>query len=293
VRRAARCLAGSGLRLVPATSPPALGCRLPHVDHGSANDPAGRSRRDLAGCVRVVGVPQLLRARNDPGQYDDLVDVWWDLSGPFALLHAIATARADLIPPASRPGAVLVDLACGGGLLAPHVQHLGYRHVGLDITASALRHAADHGVLAIRADVLTLPLPGAIADVVVAGEILEHVTDLGGAVAEACRVLRPGGVLVLDTLADTRLARVLAVHIAERIPGGAPKGIHDPALFVNRVALREACARGGVTVVLTGLRPSIPGLLRWMLFRRHRIGMVRTRPTAVLFQGRGTKEVPR
>lgn len=58
------------------------------------------------------------RPRNDPGQYDDLVGHWWDLRGPFALLHAIAESRAWVIPPAAGPNAVLVDLACGGGLLA-------------------------------------------------------------------------------------------------------------------------------------------------------------------------------
>lgn len=238
-------------------------------------------------------MPPLVRARNDPGQYDDLADVWWDRFGPFALLHAIAGARAELIPSATRSGALLVDLACGAGLLAPHIRDHGYRHVGLDITVSALRQARDHEVLPVRADVLALPLPDDVADVVVAGEILEHVTDLGQAVAEACRVLRPGGTLVLDTLADTVLAKVLAVHVAERIPGGAPRGIHDPALFVNRAGLRAACASGGVRLVLRGLRPSIPGLVRGLLGRRDRVGLVRTWSTAVLFQGHGIKEAPR
>ncbi len=242
-----------------------------------------------APCVKVVGVPQLVRARNDPGQYDDLADVWWDSSGPFALLHAIAEARGGLIPPAARPGAVLVDLGCGAGLLAPHIRSLGYHHIGLDITASALRQAGEHGVLPVRADVLALPLPDSVADVVVAGEILEHVTDLRRAVAEACRVLRPGGTLVLDTLADTALAKLLAVHIAERIPGGAPKGIHDPALFVDRAELRAACARGGVQIELLGLRPTVGALLR----RQDKMNVVRTWSTAVLFQGHGIKEAPR
>lgn len=233
-----------------------------------------------------------VRARNDPRQYDDLAAAWWDLRGPFALLHAIAAARAALIPAATRPAAVLVDLACGAGLLAPHVEGLGYRHVGLDITESALQQAREHGVVPVRADVLHLPLPDSAADVVAAGEILEHVTDLPRAVAEAARVLRPGGVLVLDTLADTRAARVLAVTIAERIPGGAPKGIHDPALFVNRDLLLAECARYGVRLQLSGLRPSITGLVQWLLRRRDRVGLVRSRSTAVLFQGYGVKEYP-
>lgn len=228
------------------------------------------------------------RPRNDPGQYDDLVQHWWNPRGPFALLHAIAEARATLIPQASRPGAVLVDLACGGGLLAPHLTHHGYHHVGLDITLSALRQAAEHGVQTVRADVLALPLPDHTADVVVAGEILEHVTDLPRAVAEACRILRPGGRLVIDTLADTPLARLLAVRIAERVPRGAPKGIHDPNLFVNRAELQRLATAHGVPLSLRGLRPSARGLVR-LLARHDRVPLVPTRPTAVLFQAYGTK----
>ena len=88
-----------------------------------------------------------------------------------------------------------------------------------------------------------LPLRDAIGDVVTAGEILEHVADVPLVIAEACRVLRPGGLLVIDTIASTRLARVIAVGVAERIPGGAPRGIHDPALFVDRRTARSASVR--------------------------------------------------
>ncbi len=62
-----------------------------------------------------------------------------------------------------------------------------------------------------------------------AGEILEHVADPSTVVSEACRVLRPGGTLVLDTINATWLGRFITVTVGERIPGGAPKGIHDPA----------------------------------------------------------------
>ena len=83
---------------------------------------------------------------NDPRQYDDLADEWWRPDGAFAMLHWLAEARAALVPPASRPGALLVDLGCGAGLLAPHLAGKGYRHVGVDLTRSALDQAAAHGV---------------------------------------------------------------------------------------------------------------------------------------------------
>jgi 2-polyprenyl-6-hydroxyphenyl methylase / 3-demethylubiquinone-9 3-methyltransferase len=230
------------------------------------------------------------RPRNDPRQYDDLSAQWWTPGGQFAMLHWLAKARAALIPPAQRPGAVLVDLGCGGGLLAPHVAGKGYRHVGVDLVGSALAQASEHGVAAVRADVARLPLADACADTVSAGEILEHVTDLSTVVSEACRVLRPGGVLVLDTLADTAVARFVAVTVGERVPGGAPPGIHDPALFVNRRRLVDLCASHGVALKLRGIRPAVTRMARWLVTgRRGEVPMVATRSTAVLFQGRGVK----
>jgi 2-polyprenyl-6-hydroxyphenyl methylase / 3-demethylubiquinone-9 3-methyltransferase len=229
------------------------------------------------------------RARNDPAQYDDLVADWWRPDGVFAMLHWIAEARAALVPPATRDGAVLVDLGCGAGLMAPHLSGKGYRHVGVDLTGSALGQAAQHGVLAVRGDVAAVPLADGCADVVAAGEILEHVPDLAATVGEACRLLRPGGLLVIDTLAATALARLVAVTLAERLPGGPPPGIHDPALFVDRAALVRECVEHGVDLRLRGIRPSVRDLLRWLRTRRGVVRMVPAPTTAVLFQAVGRR----
>jgi 2-polyprenyl-6-hydroxyphenyl methylase/3-demethylubiquinone-9 3-methyltransferase len=227
--------------------------------------------------------------RNDPAQYDDLAAQWWRPRGEFAMLHWLAAARAELIPTARRPGAILVDLGCGAGLLAPHVTGKGYRHIGVDITASALGQAAAHGVTAVRGDVGRVPLVDGCADVVTAGEILEHVPDLATAVAQACRLLRPGGLLVVDTLADTWLARFVAVTVGERVPGTPPPGIHDPALFVNRRRLVAECARHGVAIALRGIRPAAGDVARWLAGRVDGVRMVPVPTTAVLFQGVGRK----
>jgi 2-polyprenyl-6-hydroxyphenyl methylase/3-demethylubiquinone-9 3-methyltransferase len=228
--------------------------------------------------------------RNDPLLYEVFANQWWQPRGVFAMLHWLAAARGALVPTAPRTGAVLVDLGCGAGLLAPHVAGKGYWHVGVDLSRTALRQAAEHGVQPVVGDVLAVPLPDGCADCVVAGEILEHVTDLPAAVAEACRLLRAGGLLVLDTLAATTLCRVLAIGIAERLPHVAVRGVHDPALLVDREVLVAEAARHGVALALRGLRPSLLDLLTWAAGRQGDVRMLPFSSTAVLFQGTGRKK---
>ncbi|MDP9798205.1 2-polyprenyl-6-hydroxyphenyl methylase/3-demethylubiquinone-9 3-methyltransferase [Catenuloplanes nepalensis] len=236
--------------------------------------------------------PPRTAVRNDPRQYDALAGEWWRPGGLFELLHWLAAARAELIPPASRDGAVLVDVGCGAGLLAPHVAGHGYRHVGVDLSAAALAQARARGVTPVRADAARLPLPVAVADVVVAGELLEHVPDLPATVAELCRVLRPGGLLVLDTLNDTPLSRLLTITVAEFLVPRS-RGIHDPAFYVDPARLTELCATHGVRLRIRGIRPSLPALAGWLLGRRPPERARRMRPirsTAVAYQGMGRKE---
>jgi 2-polyprenyl-6-hydroxyphenyl methylase / 3-demethylubiquinone-9 3-methyltransferase len=230
-----------------------------------------------------------VRPRNDPGQYDDLADQWWSPRGGLAALAWIAAARMRHIPAARTAGSPLLDLACGGGLLAPYLDRSGYRHIGVDQSATAIAQARDHGVEAVRADVAALPFRDASFDVVVAGEVLEHVPDLPTVVAEACRVLRPGGTLVIDTIAATWIGRFTAITLAERLPAGPPKRLHDGALFVDRRRLVDEASKHGVRLTLNGLRPSAVDYVWWLFGRKAEVRMLPTRMTASLFQAVGTK----
>lgn len=230
-------------------------------------------------------MPTLTRPRNDPGQYDDLAAEWWRPGGAFEPLHWLAKARAELIP---QGRGILLDVACGGGLLAPHVRDKGYHHVGVDIGDSATRIAKEHGVDTVRGDVLRLPVRDHAADVVVAGEVFEHVRDLDGMVREIARVLRPGGTLVCDTLAATRVSKFAMVTLAERLPF-VPKGIHDPDLFVDPLRLQRVCADNGIDLKVRGLRPSVRDAIDWRLGRTSDVRMVPMRWTGVVYQGVGVR----
>ena len=227
------------------------------------------------------------RARNDPSQYDRLAGEWWKPRGAFAALHWLARSRGDLIPEPARPGATLVDLGCGGGLLAGHVD--GYRHVGVDLSMRSLRHAAGHGVIPLRADAAALPLQDGVADVVVAGEIFEHVADLPAVISEIARVIRPDGVLVFDTINDTLWSRLSLVVVGERIPGGPPPLVHDPSLFVPPARLAELLGRDGLRITVRGLRPSLRDYLGFLLGRRDSVRMRPTRSLASVYQGVGRR----
>lgn len=228
------------------------------------------------------------RPRNDLAQYDDLAAEWWDPAGAFAALHWLARARARLVPPAGRPGARLLDLGCGAGLLAPHVPP-GYEHHGVDLNAGALEQAALRGVRPLRADVTAVPLEDGFADVVVAGELLEHVPDVEAVISEVARLLRPGGTAVIDTIAPTLWARISLVWVGERLPGGPPPRIHDPALFVAPERARAGFASHGIELALRGLRVHPLDYLRFLRDRSHAVRMVPTRSLAALYQGSGVK----
>jgi 2-polyprenyl-6-hydroxyphenyl methylase/3-demethylubiquinone-9 3-methyltransferase len=124
----------------------------------------------------------------------------------------------------------------------------------------------------------------------VAGEVLEHVTDPALLVAEVTRILKPGGTLVIDTIADTWWGRFTAITVGERIPAGPPPRLHDGELFIDRDELVRGCLAGGVRLTVTGLRPSARDYLLWLARRREDVRMVPTRLTAGLFQASGRKD---
>ncbi|MGW6317597.1 methyltransferase domain-containing protein [Streptomyces sp. NPDC055099] len=229
----------------------------------------------------------------ETAEYDTWASLWWQPRGPFSSLRWIARARAEHVPPPAGPGAVLLDIACGGGLLHPYIADKGYRHIGVDLSPLSAEVALRHGVDdVIISDIADIPLADGHADVVVAGHCLEHVERPLDVVAECCRLLKPGGTLIIDTIADTWLARTAVITLGEHLPvtWAAPKGTHDHRLFVDPGTLVRACAAGGVPVEAFGLAPDAREFLSWAAGRRHGdVRMRRVTSTRMLYGVAGAK----
>ena len=172
---------------------------------------------------------------------------WWDGSvRGLRQLRKLVPARFayfDRIVPDWR-GLDVLDLGCGGGFMAEPLARRGAAVIGVDpcpqAVAAAARHARGTGLdIDYRVGAgETLPLADAAVDVVVCVDVLEHVDDLDAVLAEVARVLRPGGLLLFDTVAATRLAAFVLVTMAERVLRLLPPGTHEPTRFVAAAELR-------------------------------------------------------
>ena len=200
-----------------------------------------------------------------------LAERWWDHHGAFRALHAlnpvrIAYVRDALVAGTKRhaggdgaalkplTGLRLLDVGCGGGLMAEPLCRLGADVVAIDAAESnvrAARHHAEEQGLAIdyrHATAEALAADGERFDAVLALEIVEHVADLD-VFAEACSSLvKPGGTFVVATLNRTLAAYALAIVAAERILGWLPAGSHDWSRFVRPAEMVRLLRRHGLTV---------------------------------------------
>jgi SAM-dependent methyltransferase len=167
------------------------------------------------------------------------------------------------------PGpAVIVDLGCGDGsaLAVAAERNPAHRFVGIDWSGDALRQARTLGLTAVRAGVAAdLPVADGAADVVIMSELIEHLVDPDGAVAEARRVLRPGGSLLLSTpnLAAWYNRGLLALGIQPIFSEVSLRGVFGRPgrvvaghlrLFTRRALTEFLTASGFRCVTVTGAR---------------------------------------
>ena len=195
-------------------------------------------------------------------KFGDLAHRWWDRSGEFAPLHAINPLRLDWIAArVTLNGARVVDIGCGGGILAESMAARGADVTGIDLSEKPLSVARLHGLesgIAVRyehvsAEDLAAREPGRF-DVVTCMEMLEHVPDPASVVRAGAARGRPGGAGVVATINRNPKAYLFAVIGAEYLLRLLPRGTHDYQRFITPAELsRHARLAGLSPTAMTGL----------------------------------------
>jgi 2-polyprenyl-6-hydroxyphenyl methylase/3-demethylubiquinone-9 3-methyltransferase len=207
--------------------------------------------------------------------YDRLGERWWDEDGFLYLLRSglnparVGYIRRVLVQELGRTPAGLrvLDIGCGGGLLAEEIAGLGCAVTGVDPSEVSLRTAREHAraaglqirYLAGRAE--ALPLEDGAFDAVCCCDVLEHVDDVGATVAEIARVLAPGGAFLYDTINRTWRSRLTLITLAQDCPltRWAEPDLHDWRRFIRPAELERELVRAGLRPGdQTGLAPANP-----------------------------------
>jgi 2-polyprenyl-6-hydroxyphenyl methylase/3-demethylubiquinone-9 3-methyltransferase len=209
---------------------------------------------------------------------------WWDPRGPMAALHKFNPVRLAYIRDQATAcfgrdpkkldclkSLRMLDIGCGGGILSEPLARLGAEMVGADPSeeniAAAKSHADKSGIAADYRATTAEELAAAHErfDVVLAMEVVEHVTDVRAFVASCASMVEPGGLLIAATLNRTLKSFALAIVGAEYVLRWLPRGTHQWDKFVTPVELEDAIERAGLQV--TGERGVIYNPLadRWQL----------------------------
>ena len=180
---------------------------------------------------------------------------WWDdTCREFASLRSVSAFRLELLGrwlPGALAGRTVVDLGCGGGLLAVPLAAAGSRVLGVDIARGALRAGRDRASrswLPVAGDLCRAPFADACADVVMLADVVEHVADPAAAIREASRLSRTGGHLFVNTINRTLRSRLLAITLGEGL-GLIPAGTHRWSSFVRPDELDAMAGAAGFELV--------------------------------------------
>jgi 2-polyprenyl-6-hydroxyphenyl methylase/3-demethylubiquinone-9 3-methyltransferase len=215
--------------------------------------------------------------KDEVARFSRLSEQWWNATGPMAALHKFNPVRIGYIRNRSAAhfardrgrldslaGLRVLDIGCGGGILAEPLARLGATVVAIDPSESNIAVARQHAAasrLAIDYRSTTaeaLADAGEEFDVVLAMEVVEHVTDVGGFIGTAGGMVKSGGLLFVATLNRTVKSFALAIVGAEYVLRWVPRGTHQWENFVTPNELEIAIEQSGLQITAqTGMAYNI------------------------------------
>lgn len=189
---------------------------------------------------------------NELSKFSELAHRWWDKESEFRPLHQINPLRLDWIGQITPlAGKKVLDVGCGGGILADAMARQGAEVLGIDLSTKALKVAELHALEAqtpnvlyreISAEGLAAEQPASF-DVVTCMEMLEHVPDPSSVVQACADLVKPGGHVFFSTINRNAKAFLFAIVGAEYILTMLPKGTHEYAKLIKPSELAGFCRR--------------------------------------------------
>ncbi len=192
---------------------------------------------------------------NELAKFSELAHRWWDTESEFKPLHRINPLRLNWIDGYSPlAGKRVLDVGCGGGILADAMARKGAHVLGIDLAVKSLRVAELHAMEAgtenvayqeIAVEELAAQRPGEF-DVVTCMEMLEHVPDPASVVTALGTLVKPGGWVFMSTLNRNAKSFLMAIVGAEYVLRLLPAGTHEYNRFIKPSELGQMCREAGL-----------------------------------------------